>query len=1255
MKRIIFVVAALTLVGALSFGQSSTLRSGARESGELRVRFEIPDAGGAAWLDTLNTIFVTAEIHAATGDLVVPLTATSIAYRTASTGHEPGATTFTSIAGSPSTISLTEPEASDAGVAANHVGDNRVSFAPFGSGDKSDDWDEIEWVEVIYSVPDDSAFQADVTLEVDVTGSAPLGWESWFALNPNAPGTFEPFELALASGVDGAPETPLAAGESHTFDFSFPGFDPAATLEFACGTTSVETCPAWLGDDPTSIAGVTLDASGPSLTVTANNVPDGTNETLSLLVRMVDAVSDAGSPDPLYSSDIGDWVPVQVRIRDPELEIEPPSGPTNLRIGEAGDAVFTVRNAGGGELDITDVALPPFDYLANPGYAGASFSGFPTANGMVSNWAPTTRLQGLRYGTEAELTVRFVRVRPPAAGAGDELDVTFAYVEDDGSAAATSPQSAAFGYVEEPDAAERHDLVTVLDVSGSMSGSTSCQGDAATGSKIGALRSAGMLLYELMSFLYDANDFTGVVSYNQDPTPTWPSSWTGTRAAAAGSIAALAEVGGPIDALSAGGMTSISEALARAVGWLSGNTVADRKSVLLMTDGIHNRPGSDLAADFEFAMNEHGLPAAAVEGIEAHVVALGAAGSLNAAQLRAFAKSSPAGESGAPGDESSLLYQFQSGSYRHTCSTTNLAIYFAQVLADFDAEPEIILDDTGNLAVGTEGTYDIPVGTAARSAFFYVTWNDPRVQLSFELEGPGGWGGFTSEDREGYAFFRGVDLVGLGEKYRRLPYGVWRVTVTARPADGLSDEDMASVPQAIAFEYAALTQNPALRSNFDVFPGSATTGSTIVLRALLSEGLQPVAGADVRVRASVPLVGLGDYIHDGNAGLALPSIADPAGFAPAAQLAAILNGPDGPLPISHKEIVLRDNGVSPDERANDGVYTAAVLPAAVRGGAEHNGVYTYQFVASGTDLAGTPFRRTRAVSEYITSVPAGTVANEGGYYWGGSSTSGKVLVAAVDRFGNRIDPIPERSFVPKALNPSVLDFTVAGTTYQPDGSILVDLKATNGEFSPFIDAQELIDVGVVEPPAVTLPGPYFPTKRDAIRVGPPPGYDDDRGTAAPPTLAIETFRWSWGFELGLGYGAPLPASGAGSVGLVAIRGWYAGWPWLAPEIEVDLGVPPGDPSRTASQQVSVNARSPLPFTLGPLRPFVLVLGGVGRDTSAGSPTTYVPLGVGTGFRYYPDWRMKGGLTLELRDELLLRPGDSPMNTFRIIVAAHAHF
>ena len=258
---------------------------------------------------------------------------------------------------------------------------------------------------------------------------------------------------------------------------------------------------------------------------------------------------------------------------------------------------------------------------------------------------------------------------------------------------------------------------------------------------------------------------------------------------------------------------------------------------------------------------------------------------------------------------------------------------------------------------------NIPVnGTTAvvdgSKVAFIVIWDDPAVPVTFTITPPGGGGAITPTSNPYSA--SGVTVnhhpAGAGENHafyviNGIPesmYGDWQFT-------SLSATDV----------LLKVVQDPAVIAEFSFDKIEQFTGEPLILTARITEHGKPLTGlTDVKARlVRSPALAVGTLLSENSPDTGYPAtpqrgadITPYRHYLKGVMKAAGITSLSKTDPLS---VILHDDGLAGDLRANDGIYTGAF------NGASKEGSYSFKFDARGSSSAGYKFQRGEELSTYV--------------------------------------------------------------------------------------------------------------------------------------------------------------------------------------------------------------------------------------------------------------------------------------------------
>lgn len=289
------------------------------------------------------------------------------------------------------------------------------------------------------------------------------------------------------------------------------------------------------------------------------------------------------------------------------------------------------------------------------------------------------------------------------------------------------------------------DVVLVMDRSGSMDGPTSA---GSTITKLDDAKESAELFVELVRA--GGGDRIGLVSFSTSAGP--PQSTLGAVTAAKKiELRGTPSTPGVIDDLVADGLTSIGDGLSAALTQLGSGGGTNDPVILLMTDGLQNRP--PMISDVEGSLGPTRLCA----------IGFGREESLNGPLLSELART-------------------HDGFYTRAADGLDLRKFFALCFGDIFGEGALD-DPRGHIAQGIAEVAATPFAVCGEDTITAVVgWDDPRGDLDLVLTTPSGVE-ITSDDA-------GVESVsGRTWFFIRVPLpfgadrdGTWQLQVRRRPS-----------------------------------------------------------------------------------------------------------------------------------------------------------------------------------------------------------------------------------------------------------------------------------------------------------------------------------------------------------------------------------------------------------------------------------------------------------------------------------------
>lgn len=325
-----------------------------------------------------------------------------------------------------------------------------------------------------------------------------------------------------------------------------------------------------------------------------------------------------------------------------------------------------------------------------------------------------------------------------------------------------------------------------------------------------------------------------------------------------------------------------------------------------------------------------------------------------------------------------------------------LTQFFEKVLSQMTTL-NFSVDPLRNIARGQVDSHPVFISRGDSVASFTVAWqSSSRNLLQLEVHSPDGRVFRPQPSSNG-----GYSNILLGKRALSPP-GKWSVVVrypsitrstTVIPAAGQTS--------SVAYTYSALMKSSLameLRRDRDQY----FTGDSMVLEARLTDANRRLAGATVVVMPKVPKIGGGEWHLANKVSLSqiveIPDTVSGEPLTPVQKKNRLLQSrkvaPPGNTEAGTD--TLRDDGISPDREAGDGIYTGK-LP-----GLQDIGVHTFLVVATGKTSDSLDYRRETELQQFVdikadpgkTWIQATKLDRDG---WA-------VLVVPMDAWGKRLGP-----------------------------------------------------------------------------------------------------------------------------------------------------------------------------------------------------------------------------------------------------------
>lgn len=527
------------------------------------------------------------------------------------------------------------------------------------------------------------------------------------------------------------------------------------------------------------------------------------------------------------------------------------------------------------------------------------------------------------------------------------------------------------------------DTVLVLDKSGSMGWST-----GSTRARMEVLRDAVEDFVEVWKDLrtmeagfvppVNNNDQIGIVFFNQNA----PSAWTGlandlnefdsnrcniaySNAASCGAASSEPD---PIDAVNAGGSTSIGDGLLLADSILAGGA-SERKVMLLMSDGMQN-------TEALVAVNPADVPGVpeCTEGvIYTHPYNDATCDAARVLEHQGDYKiyTATIGPSTVVEPQTNEMLANATGGYYINAEEDDefLRPFFLQTLQNFlrFSSVETLRSVSDVVTFGAPHEIEIPV-TGTTTSLVVNLLSSPRNGLMrLTLQPPES---YNSIIREGVGAVRIAAQI-LGSGSSGYPPGIWKAKVELMPIIGQSGSiGLASEFGHAPYSLVAIGDDLGLHSDLGVVSKRHIPGQSVRLQAKVSEfgtpvtGLKQQPGASVVARLVKPGKTIGDLLSNSNASTTAPNTADQWTAANARLYNALDENPEFLQRDNTGVVELWDDGSAAhgDDVAGDGIYSALYRVT-------DPGHYNFEFAVKGRAPRVGEFSRQQTESIYVRPVP----------------------------------------------------------------------------------------------------------------------------------------------------------------------------------------------------------------------------------------------------------------------------------------------
>jgi hypothetical protein len=407
-----------------------------------------------------------------------------------------------------------------------------------------------------------------------------------------------------------------------------------------------------------------------------------------------------------------------------------------------------------------------------------------------------------------------------------------------------------------------------------------------------------------------------------------------------------------IPGLAAGGNTPLLAALETAAGMFGS---ADRKALVLLSDGFHNCPISSGLDDIS-----HAIDTLTTNAIRTYAIGFGQPGEV-------------------PNDIlDQLADQTQGGYYDVTTTSgfdplawnpaTALQAAYKSILVDA-LQLEAAADPAGLILAGERKTHEFLVSDLDRKVAVYVSWAGPLKQrpelviraadgleIDFRQTIPG------VSFRDGQTF----TLVKFDSAFLGLPGRVsgqpWSLELALEPKE--------TAKAAVPYQWSVVTDS-ALSLEGGVAMPAARTGAALTLTAKLTQnGRPPALPATVWARVARPAEAVGNWLGASRVSLEelsrVPETRNGETLSPLLRKIIYLTE-FRKQPFRGRTVLdtvrLYDEGTHGDAAAGDGTYTGDYPGTTVAG------TYAFEFNASGRTASGIPFERNQRLARHIAVKP----------------------------------------------------------------------------------------------------------------------------------------------------------------------------------------------------------------------------------------------------------------------------------------------
>ena len=380
---------------------------------------------------------------------------------------------------------------------------------------------------------------------------------------------------------------------------------------------------------------------------------------------------------------------------------------------------------------------------------------------------------------------------------------------------------------------------------------------------------------------------------------------------------------------------------------------ADRKALVLLSDGFQNCPSIAAAETSQIAQRIQNLNANA---INVHAIGFGQPAEVPHDLLNQIGTATQGGFYDVTSDPN-----FNPGAWDpgNALQETYKAVLVDSLELESAADPLAVIRDSETQI------HDFYISKSDKKVVVYISWATfQRDRLSLAVTASDGQKVMLTNPPAGVQTMGGdtFRIIAFESRFLKQPGKVgpdpWQIKISlAGPTENKREK----------YQYSVITRSN-LKMNVKFDRQAYQTGDTIVMSASLSEGNQPISGLrDIGIQVTRPQMGLGNWFANHPISLtALKQVPQKQGQENLSALhrKAIYLTQHAQITLPQRTrpefVQMVDDQSHGDAKANDGVYTARFSDT------RQQGTYVFYVQAAGTTGAGMAFKREKVIKKYVT-------------------------------------------------------------------------------------------------------------------------------------------------------------------------------------------------------------------------------------------------------------------------------------------------